>query len=63
MGFQLIVDKKGNIYDLILIIIGYSIKMVNYKLVKTTIYAIRLAQVIINVLVRQHGLPESIVSN
>ena len=37
--------------------------MVNYKLVKVTIDAPGLAEVNINVVVRHHGLLESIVSN
>ena len=37
--------------------------MVNYKLVKVTIYAPGLAEVIINVVVRHYDVPDSIVIN
>ena len=37
--------------------------MVYYKLVKVTINASGLAEVIINVVVKYHGLPDSIVTN
>ena len=37
--------------------------MVNYKAVKTTIIALELAEVIINIVVRHHDLPELIISD
>ena len=37
--------------------------MVYYKLVKVTIVALGLAEIIIDVVVRYHSLPDSIVTN
>ena len=54
-------DWKGDSYDSILVIIDRLTKMVHYKLVKVTINAPGLAEVIINVVMRHHGLPDSIV--
>lgn len=42
-------------------IVNYLIKMVYYKLVKIIINILRLAEVIINVIVYQHGILRSIV--
>ena len=52
---------RGNRYDSILVIIDQITKMVYYEPVQTTITAPALAEVIVNVVVRQHGLPNSIV--
>lgn len=46
---------------MILVIINQLIKMVNYEPVKITINAPDLVEVIINVVVRHHEVPESIV--
>ena len=46
-GLPLFVDRKGDNYDSILIIVNRLIKMMHYKLVKVTINALRLAEVII----------------
>ena len=54
---------KGNNYDSILIIVNWLTKMVYYKPVKVTINAPGLAEVIINVIVRHHSLPDSIITN
>ena len=56
-------DWKGNSYDSILIIVDRLTKMVYYKPVKVPIDAPRLAEVIIDVVVWHHGLPDSIVTN
>ncbi len=54
---------KGFSYDSILVIINRLMKMVHYIPVKVTIDVPGLAKVIINVVVRHHGVPESIVTN
>ena len=62
-GLPLSADWKGDSYDLILVIVDRLTKMVHYKLVKITIDAPGLAEVIIDMIVRHHGLPNSIVTN
>ncbi len=52
---------KGNTYNLILVIIDRLMKMVHYEPVKVTIDALGLTEVILDVVVRYHGLPDSIV--
>lgn len=54
---------KTNNYDAILIIVDYFTKMIHYKQVKTTIDIADLVKIIINMLVRHHGLPKSIISD
>ena len=56
-------DWKDNGYDSILVIIDRLTKMVYYEPVQATITTPTLAEVIINVVVRHYGLPDSIVSN
>ena len=63
MGLPISTDWKGDSYDLIFVIIDRPIKMVHYKPVKVTINAPGLAEVIIVVVVRHHGLPDSIVTD
>ena len=62
-GFANFDGLEGNSYDLILVIIDWLTKMVPYKPVKVTINASGLAEVIINMVVRHHNLPDSIVIN
>ena len=57
------VDWKSDSYDSILVIVDYLIKMVYYKLVKVTINAPRLEEVIIDVVIQYHGLFDSIINN
>ncbi len=54
---------KGEIYDLILVIVDRLTKMVYYEPIKVAINASSLADVILNVIVRHYGLPDSIVSD
>ena len=54
-------DWKGETYDSILVIVNLLTKMVHYELVKVTINAPGLAEVIFDVVVWHHGLPDSIV--
>ncbi len=56
-------DWKGDSYNSILVIVDRLTKMVHYVPVKVTINALGLAEVIINVVVRHHEVPESIVTD
>ena len=49
-------DRKNNSYDSIIIIVNQIINMVYYKLVSIIINATSLVEVIINVLMKYHGL-------
>ena len=62
-GLPILTDWKGDSYDSILVIVDRLTKMVYYKPVKVTINAPGLAEVIIDVVVRHHGLPDSIVTD
>ena len=62
-GLPISTDWKGDSYDSILVIVNRLTKMVHYKPVKVTIDAPGLAEVIIDVVVRHHGLPDSIVTD
>ena len=53
---------KSETYNSIFVIVDPLTKMIHYKLVKVTIDAHGLSEVIINVVVGHHGLPDSIVS-
>ena len=63
MGLPVLTDWKGDSYDSILVIVDRLTKMVHYEPVKVTIDAPGLAEVIIDVVVRHHGLPDSIVTD
>lgn len=63
IGLTLFIDLKDNNYDIILIIINRTTKIVHYKSVKIIIDVTNLREVIINGLVRHHGLLESIINN
>ena len=60
---MLSINWKRDNYDSILILVDWLTKMVHYKPVKININASGLAKVIIDVVVRHHGLPDSIVTN
>ena len=62
-SLPILTDWKGDSYDSILVIINRLTKMVYYKPVKVTINAPGLAEVSIDVVVRHHGLSNSIVTN
>ncbi len=62
-GLPISADWKGDNYDSILVIVDRLTKMVHYKPVKVTIDALGLAEVIIDVVVRHHGVPESIITD
>ena len=59
----ILINWKGDSYNSIFVIVDWLTKIVYYKLVKVTIDAPGLAEVIIDVIVRHHGLPDSIVTN
>ena len=63
MGLPISTDWKRDSYDSILVIVNRLINMVHYKPVKITINTPDLAEVIINVVVRHHGLPDLIVTD
>ena len=62
-GLSILTDWKRDSYDSILVIVDRLTKMVHYKPVKVTIDTPGLAEVIINIVVRHHGLPDSIITN
>ena len=62
-GLLILRDKKGDSYDSIFVIVDWLTKMVYYKPVEITINAPGLAEVIINVVVRHHSLPDLIITN
>ncbi len=62
-GLLVSTNWKAKTYDSILVIVDKLTKMVYYEPVKVTIDAPSLAKVIIEVVVRHHGLPDSIVSD
>ena len=63
MGLPILTDWKGDSYDSILVIVNRLTKMVHYEPVKVTIDASDLAEVIIDVVVRHHNLPDSIITD
>ncbi len=62
-GLPISANWKYDSYDSILVIVDRLTKMVYYERVKVTIDALSLAEVIIDVVVRHHGVPESIVTD
>ncbi len=62
IGLPISANWKNNSYESILIIVDQLTKMVYYKPVKVTIDVPGLAEVIIDVVVHHHGVPESIVT-
>ena len=56
-------DWKGESYDSILVIVDWLTKMVHYEPVKVTIDALRVAEVILDVVVWYHGLSDSIMTD
>ena len=60
-GLPILTDRKEDSYDSILVIVDRLTKMVYYKPVKVTIDAPGLVEIIINVVVRYNGLPDSII--
>ena len=63
IGFSILANWKGDSYDSILIIVDRLTKMVHYEPVKVIIVVPGLAEVIIDMVVHHHGIPESIVTD
>lgn len=62
-GLTVSINWKGETYHSILVIVDRLTKIMHYKLIKITIDALGLAEVIINAVVHHQGLPDSIVSD
>ena len=62
-GLPLSSNWKSASYNSILVIVDRLTKMVYYKPVKVTINALGLAEVIIDMVVQHHSLPDSIISD
>ena len=62
-GLPISTNWKGESYNSILVIVDRLTKMVHYEPVKITIDAPGLAEVIIDVVVRHHGLLDSIITD
>lgn len=63
MGLPLPIDWKDNSNELILVIMDCLTKIIYYKLIKKIIGIVDLVKVIINIMVKQHSLLKSIVSD
>ena len=63
IGLPILTNQKGKNYDFILVIIDWLTKIVHYKPVKVTIDVPELAEVILDVVVWHHGLPDLIVTD
>ena len=63
MELPILANWKGESYDSILVIINWLIKILYYKLVKFPINARRLVEIILNVVVWNHDLPNSLMSD
>ena len=62
-SLPILIYWKRDSYNSILVIVDWLIKMIYYKLIKVTIDASSLAEVIINVIMRHHNLSDSIVTD
>ena len=62
-GLSILTNWKRDSYDYIIVIVDRLTKMIHYKPVKITINAPGLAEVIIDVIICYHGLPDSIVTD
>ena len=62
-GLLVSINWKGYSYNFILVIVDWLTKMVYYKPVKITLDEPGLAEVIIDMVVRYHGLLDSIVTD
>ena len=62
-SLPVLINWKRESYNFILFIVDWLTMTVYYKQVKITLNAPKLAKIIINVVVRHHGLSDSIVTN
>ena len=63
MSLPILIDWKRDNYDSIFVIVNWLTKMIYYKLVKVIINVPSLIKIIINIIIRYHGLLNSIVIN
>ncbi len=63
IGIPILANWKSDNYDSILLIVDQLMKIIHYKPVKVTINVLSLAKMIINVGVRHHRVPQSIVTD
>ena len=63
IGLPILTDWKRDSYDSILVIVDRLTKIAHYKPVKVTINTPGLAKIIINIVIRYYGFPDSIISN
>ena len=63
IGLPISANRKGDSYNLILVIVDRLTKMIHYEPVKVMIDTPDLAKVIINMIVRHHAILESIVTD
>ena len=59
----ILTDWKGNMYDLIFVIVNWLTKMVYYKPVKVTIDASGLAKIIIKIVVKYYSFSNLIITH
>ena len=62
-GLSILANLKSDSYDSILIIVNRLTKIVHYKPMKVTIDAFGLAEIILDVVVRHHGISDSIITD
>ena len=62
-SLSILTDWKRDSYDSIFVIVNWLTKMVYYKPVKVIIDNPSLAEVIIDIVMRHHGLPDSIITD
>ena len=60
-GLLIWTDWKSDSYDFIPVVVDCLTKMVHYKPIKVIINTLKLAEVILNVVVRHYSLPDSIM--
>ena len=63
IALPILVNKKSNSYNLILVKFEHLTKMIYYKPIKVTINILALAKIIIDMVICYHGIFESIVIN
>lgn len=62
-GFPISIDWKGDSYNFILVIVDRLTKVLYYKLVQVMIDVASQTEVIIEAMIRHHGLSDPIVSD
>ena len=62
-SLSILINWKEDSYNSILVIVDWFIKIVHDKLIKIAFVILGLAKVIIDVVVRYHGLSDLIVTN